>query len=53
MKIYGLWGPVMNVAKALIALPIQQQITHTTATFYTTADYGALYFRWYWIEATQ
>ena len=25
----------MNVAKALIALPIQQQIAHTTATFYT------------------
>ena len=53
MKINGLWRPVMNVAKALIALPIQQQITHTTATFYTTADYGALYFRWYRIEATQ
>ena len=37
----------------LIALPIQQQITHTTATFYTTTDYSALYFRWYQIKATQ
>ena len=37
----------------IIALPIQQQISHTTATFYTTAEYGALYFRWYRIEATQ
>ena len=27
----------MNGAKALIVLPIQQQTTHTTATFYTTA----------------
>ena len=36
-----------------IALPIQEQITHTMATFYTTGDYGALYFRWYRIEATQ
>ena len=43
----------MNVAKALIALSVQQQITHTTATFYTTADYGALYFRWYQTKATQ
>ena len=25
----------MNAARALIALPIQQQIAHTTATFYT------------------
>ena len=25
----------MNTARALIALPIQQQIAHTTATFYT------------------
>ena len=53
MKIYGLWRPVMNVAKALIALSIQQQITHTTATFYTTTDYSAVYFRWYQIKATQ
>ena len=55
MKIYGLWRPVMSVAKAVIALPIQQQITHRTATksFYTTADYSAPYFRWYQIKATQ
>ena len=53
MKIYGLWEPMMSVAKTLIALPIQQQITRTMATFYTTADYGALYFRWYGIKATQ
>ena len=43
----------MNEAKAPIALPIQQQTTHTTPTFYTTADYGALYVRCYQIKATQ
>ena len=30
-----MWRPVMNAARALIALPIQQQIAHTTTTFYT------------------
>ena len=44
MKTYGLWRPVMNGAwKAPITLPIQKQTTHTTATFYTTADYMVHY----------
>ena len=34
---------VMNGAKAPITLPIQKQTTHTTATFYTTADYMVHY----------
>ena len=34
----------MNGAwKAPITLPIQKQTTHTTATFYTTADYMVHY----------
>ena len=38
-----MWRPVMNAARALIALPIQRQIAHTMTTFYaiqqTTVHY--------------